>query len=98
MLSYLKGLQLQLYLVDMLLIMIIFYFILSPCCCSVTQSCPTLCNSMECNMPGLSVPHYLLKLSQVHVHGISDATQPSHPLTPSSPPTLSLSQHWGLFQ
>ena len=74
------------------------FFILSPCCCSVTQSCPTLCNSMECNMPGLSVPHYLLKLSQVHVHGISDATQPSHPLTPSSPPTLSLSQHWGLFQ
>ena len=93
MLNYLRGLQLQLYLVDMLLIMIIFYLILSPCYCSVTQSCPTLCNSMDYNMPGLSVPHYLPKFSQVHVHSISDAIQPLHPLMPSSPSTLSLFQH-----
>ena len=46
---------------------------------------------------GLSVPHHLPKLVRVHVHGISDAIRPSHPLTPSSP-ALSLSQHQGLFQ
>ena len=48
-------------------------------------------------MPGLPVPHHLLEFSQVHIHCISDAIQPSHPPTPSSP-VLSLSQHQGLFQ
>ena len=68
------------------------------CCCSVTQSCPTLCNSMDCSMPGLAVPHHLLELAQVHVHCIGDTIQPSQPLTPSSPSALNLSQHQGLFQ
>ena len=41
--------------------------------CSVTLSCPTLCDPMDCSTPGLSVPHHLLKFVQVHVHCISDA-------------------------
>ena len=52
---------------------------------------------MGCSTPGLSVPHYLLKFTQVHVHCISDAIQPSHPLMTSSS-ALSLSQHQRLFQ
>ena len=53
---------------------------------------------MDCNMPGLLGLHHLLKFAQVHVHCISDAIQPSYPLSPASPPALSLSQHRGLFQ
>ena len=52
---------------------------------SVTQSCLTLCSPMECSTSGLPTRHHLPKFSQVHVHCISDAIQPSHPLTPSSP-------------
>ena len=66
--------------------------------CSVAQSRPTLCNPMDCNTPGLPDPHYLPKLSQVHVHCIGDSTQPPHPLTPYLPSALNLSQHQGLFQ
>ena len=51
-----------------------------------------------CCMPGLPVPHHLLKFDQVHVHCIGDANQPPHPLMLSSPSALSLSQHQGLFQ
>ena len=55
-------------------------------CCSVTQSCPTLCNPTDCSTPGLPVHHQLLELAQTHVHRVGDAIQPSHPLsTPSSP-------------
>ena len=61
------------------------------CCCSVAESCPTLCNHMDCSMPGLPVHHHLLEFAQIHVHWISDAIQPSHPLLPSSPPALNLS-------
>ena len=53
---------------------------------------------MNRSTPGLPVPHHLPKFAQVHVHCISDAAQPSHPLTPSSPSSLHLSQHQGLFQ
>ena len=67
------------------------------CCCSVTESCLILCN-IDCNTPGLPVPHHLLKFAQVHVHCISDAILPSHHLMPSSPSALSLSQKQGLFQ
>ena len=74
------------------------YLLWSCCCCSVTQSCPTLCDPMDCSMPGLPVPHHLPKFAQVHVHCFSDAIQPSHPLTPSSSSALNLSQHQGLFQ
>ena len=68
------------------------------CCCSVTQSCLTLCDPMDCSTPGLPVPHRLLEFSQVHVHCIGDAVQPSHPVTPSSPSTFNVSEHQGLFQ
>ncbi|CAN0486505.1 unnamed protein product [Rangifer tarandus platyrhynchus] len=51
---------------------------------------------MHCSMPGLSVPHHLPKFAQVHVHCIGDTIQPFHPLMPSSPSALSLSQHLGL--
>ena len=60
------------------------------CCCSVTQSCPTLCGPMDCSVPGFLVPHHLLEFAQVHVHSISDAIQPSHPLMPSYPLALNL--------
>ena len=66
------------------------------CCwwwCSVAQLCLTLCDPMDCSIPVLPVPHHLLEFAQVHVHCIGDAFQPSHPLTPSSPSALNLSQH-----
>ena len=64
----------------------------------VTQSCPTLCDPIDCSTPGLSVPHHLPEFAHVHVHCMSDAIQPSHPLRPSFPSALNLSQHQGLFQ
>ena len=69
----------------------------SGCCCLVTQWCPTLCNPMDCSTPAFPVLHHLLELAQTHVHRVSDAIQPSHPLLPPCPPSLSLSQHQGLF-
>ena len=65
---------------------------------SVTQSCPTLCNPMNCSMSGLPVHHQLQELSQTHVHWVGDVIQPPHPLSSPSPPTLNLSQHQGLIQ
>ena len=65
-------------------------------CCSVTKSHPTLGDPMDCNTPGFPVLHHLPELTQTHVHGLSDAIQPSHPLTPPFPPALNLSQHQGL--
>ena len=50
------------------------------CCCSVAHSCLTLCNSMDCRMPGFPVLHHLPELDQTHVHWVGDAIQPSHPL------------------
>ena len=67
-------------------------------CCSVTQLCPTLCEPMDCSTPGFPVLHHLLELAQTHVHWVSDAIQPSRPLSPPSPPPLNLSEHQGLFQ
>ena len=64
---------------------------------SVAQSCLTLCDSMDCIMPGFPVIHQLPELTRTHVHWVSDAIQPSHPLSSPSPPTFSLSQHQGLF-
>ena len=66
--------------------------------CSVSQSCPTLCDPMNCSMPGLPVHHQLLELTHIHIHWVSDAMQPSHPLLSPSPPAFNLSQHHGLFQ
>ena len=65
---------------------------------SVTQSCLTLCNPMDCSTPGFPVHHQLLELAQTHVHQVSDAIQPSHPLSSPSPPAFNLSKHQGLFQ
>ena len=59
-------------------------------------SCPlylTLCDPIDCSTPVLPVPHHLLKFAQAHVHSIADIIQPSHPLMPSSPSALSLSQY-----
>ena len=66
------------------------------CCCSIAKSCLTLHAPMDCNMPGFPVPLHLLEFAQVHVYCISDATQPSHLLLPSSP-AFKLSQHQSLF-
>ena len=64
---------------------------------SATQSCPTLCNPMNCSTPGFPVYYQLPELTQTHVHQVGDAIQPFHPLsTPST--TFNLSQHQGLFQ
>ena len=68
------------------------------CCCSVTKSYPTLCNPMDCSMPGFPVLHYVPEFAQTHVHWVDDTIQPSHPLLPSSPPAFNPSQHQGLFQ
>ena len=65
---------------------------------SVSQSCLTLCNPMNCSMPGLPVHHQLLEITQTHVHRVSDAIQPSHPLSSPSPPAPNPSQHQSLFQ
>ena len=65
---------------------------------SVTQSCPTLCNSMNRSTPGLPVHHQLPEFTQTHVHRVGDAIQPSHPLSSPSPPAPNPSQHQSLFQ
>ena len=65
---------------------------------SVTQLCPTLGDPMSCSMPGSPVHHQLLELIQTHVHQVSDAIQPSHPLLSPSPLAFNLLQHQGLFQ
>ena len=65
---------------------------------SVAQSCPNLCNPMDCSMPGFPVHHQLPEFAQTHVHWVGGAIQPSHPLSSPSPPAFNLSQHQGLFQ
>ena len=78
--------------------LILFYFSFSSVhVSSVIQSCPTLCDPMNCSTPGLPVLHQLPEFIQAHVHRVGDAIQPSYPLTPSSPSALSLSQHQGLI-
>ena len=62
---------------------------------SVTQSCPTLCNPMDCSTPGLPVHHQTPVLAQTNAHQINDDIQLSHPLLSPSPPALNLSQHQG---
>ena len=64
---------------------------------SVAQSCPNLCSSMNCSTPGLPAHHQLPESTQTHVHRVSDATQPSHPLSSPSP-AFNLPQHQGLFK
>ena len=64
---------------------------------SVTQTCPTLCDPIECSTPGFPVHHQLPELTQTHVSWVGDAIQPSHPLSSPSPPAFNLSRHQGLF-
>ena len=65
---------------------------------SVSQSCPTLCDPMNCSTPGLPVHHQLPEFTQTHVHRVDDAIKPSHPLSSPSPPAPNPFQHQGLFQ
>ena len=58
---------------------------------SVAQSRPTLCNPMDSSIPGFLVHHQHLELAQTHVHRVSDAIQPSHPLSSPFPPAFNLS-------
>ena len=68
--------------------------IMTSCCwCSVAQLCPTLCDPMDCSMPGSSVLPCLPEFAQIHIHLVSDAIYPSYPLPSSSPFAFSLSQH-----
>ena len=64
---------------------------------SVAQSCLTLCDPMDCSTPGFLVHHQLPELAQTHVHRVSDAIQPSHPLLSPSPPALNLFPASGSF-
>ena len=64
---------------------------------SVTQSCLTLCNPMDCSTPGCPVHHQLLELVQTHIQWVGDAIQPSHPLSSPSLFGFNLPQHQGLF-
>ena len=72
---------------------LVFYI----CCCSVAQSCPSLCNPMNCIMPGFPILHHFLELAQTHTHQVDDAIKPSHPLSSHSPPAFNLAQHQGSF-
>ena len=68
------------------------------CCCSVAQSCLTLCYFMDGTTPGFPVLQHLVELAQTHIHWVGDAIQPSHPLSSHSPPTFNLSQHQALLK
>ena len=61
-------------------------------CYSVSQSCPTLCNPIDCSTSGFPLHHHLPELTQTHIHQVGDTIQPSHPLLSPSPPAFNLSQ------
>ena len=65
---------------------------------SVTRSCLTFCDPIECSTPGFPVHHQLPELAQTLVHRVRDAIQPSHPLSSPSPPAFNLYKQQGLFQ
>ena len=67
-------------------------------CCSIVRLCLIFETSMDCSTPGFPVLHHFLEFAQTHVHWISDAIQPSHPLSCPYPPAFNLSQHQGLFR
>ena len=68
------------------------------CACSVAESCPALCNPMDCSTRGFPVLYYVQEFAQTRVHWVGDAIQPSHSLPPLFLPTFNLSWHQGLFQ
>ena len=65
---------------------------------SVAESCLTLCDPMDCSTLSFPVHHQLPEFAQTHVHQVTDAIQPSHPLSPPSPPAFNPSQQLGLFK
>ena len=65
---------------------------------SIAQLCLTLCDPVDCSMPGFSVHHQLPKPAQTHAHQVGHVIQPSHPLLSPFPLAFNLSQHQGLFQ
>ena len=65
---------------------------------SVAQTCPTICNPMNCSTPGLPVHHQLLELAETRVYRVGNAIQTSYPRLSPSPPAPNPSQHQGLFQ
>ena len=69
-----------------------------PCFCSVVQLCPTLCDPVDYCTPGFPVLHHLPEFARTLLHWVSDAIQPSYPLSSPSPPALNLSQHQDLSQ
>ena len=75
-----------------------YWYILQDQIRSVAQSCPTLCDPMNCSTPGLPVHHQLPEFTQTHIHQVSDAIQPSHPLLSPSPLAPNPSQDQSLFQ
>ena len=64
----------------------------------ITQLCPTICDPMDCRMPGFPVHHQLLEFTQTHVHWVGDTIQLSHSLSSPSSPAFNLSQHQGFFK
>ena len=72
--------------------------ILGHWCCSITNSCLTLCDPMDYSIPGFPVHQQLPELAQTHVHQVDHAIQPSHPLSSPSLPSFNLSQLMGLPQ
>ena len=76
----------------------LYYGVLSDQIRSVAQLCPTLCDPMNCSTPGLPDHHQLLEFTETHVHQVSDAIQPFHPLSCPSPLAPNPSQHQSLFQ
>ena len=79
-------------------LLVIFIAVYSVRFSSVTQSCTTVCDPRNCSTPGLPVHHQLPMFTQIHVHRVSDAIQPSHPLSSPSPPAPNPFQDQGLFQ
>ena len=65
---------------------------------SVTQSCLTLCDPIDCRTPGFPVLHQLPEHTETHVHQVCDAKHPISPSVATSPPAFNLPQHQGLFQ
>ena len=74
------------------------YWVYIPQFSSVAQSCLTLCDSMNCSTPDLPVHHQILEFTQTYIHRVSDAIQPSHPLSFFSPPALNPYHHQSLLQ
>ena len=73
--------------------MLSWWLLLSVQFSSVAQLCPTFCDPMDCSTPGFPVCHQLPECTQTHAHWVSDAIQPSHPLSSPSPPAFNVSQH-----